>query len=219
LQNVAIPRPTVRQDTTMNTTKTKTKKTGRSGKRGGSKLPAAIAMLDDDHKAVDKLFKRYEKAGEGAAAEKRELLREICSALTVHAQIEEELFYPELRAALDEEDVEMLDEATVEHASLKDLIAQLEDAEPGDDLVDARVKVLSEYVKHHVEEERNEIFPEAKKAKGLDLDDLAERMAARKAELEGAEEGAEASRSVARSPRRETDDRSAPRRGGAGARP
>src|SRR5688500_2706136 len=149
---------------TMKTTKTtkssKTTRAGRSGKRGTSRLPAAIAMLDDDHKAVDKLFKRYERAGDGAVAEKRELLREICSALTVHAQIEEELFYPELRAALAEDDVEMLDEATVEHGSIKDLIAQLEDAEPGDELVDARVKVLSEYVKHHVEEERNEIFPE-----------------------------------------------------------
>lgn len=207
--------------TTTTRTKTTAGKAGKSRKRGARKLPAAIAMLDDDHKAVDKLFRRYEKLGEGAEDEKRELIREICSALTVHMQIEEELFYPELRAALAEKDIEMMDEAKVEHASLQDLVAQLEDAEPGDELVDARVKVLSEYVKHHVGEEDDEMFPKAKRAKEIDFDALADRMAARKAEIEADEDGARADRRASRSPRRDAgaDAGILPRRGGTGARP
>src|SRR5262245_36941324 len=135
--------------------KAKANKPKKSGGRNRA-MPTAIAMLDDDHKQVDKLFKRYEKAEDDD--EKRELLQQICTALTVHAQLEEELFYPALRAAIDEEDAESLDEATVEHQSVKDLVAQLQDAEPADELVDAKVKVLSEYVKHHVQEEEDEIF-------------------------------------------------------------
>jgi len=149
-------------------------------KTGGSKLPAAFAMLAKDHKAVNSLFKQYEK---GEDTEKRTILQSICAALTAHAKLEEEIFYPALRAAFGDEGVDLLDEATVEHATLKALIAELEDAEPGDALVDAKVTVLSEYVKHHVQEEEDEIFPKAKKTKALDLDALGEEMAARKEEL------------------------------------
>lgn len=155
--------------------------TKRTGKSKGSKLPEPLAMLAKDHDTVSKLFKKYEKA---ASAEQRTILQSICAALTAHAQLEEELFYPALRSALGEDGDDLLDEATVEHSTVKALVAELEDAEPGDELVDAKVTVLSEYVKHHVEEEEDEIFPKAKKSKSLDMEALGEEMAARKAELE-----------------------------------
>ena len=157
-----------------NNTKTK--------KRVGTRLPIAMSMLAADHKAVSKLFKRYEQAED--REEKRAILQEVCTALTVHAQLEEELFYPALRTALSEDDVELLDEAQVEHSTVKILVSELEDAEPGEELVDAKVTVLCEYVKHHVKEEEDEIFPKAKRAKELDFDDLGERMQARKIALE-----------------------------------
>jgi hemerythrin-like domain-containing protein len=100
----------------------------------------------------------------------------------VHAQVEEELFYPWLRENLDEEDMEMVEEATVEHASAKDLIAQLEGATAIDETYDAKVKVLGEYIKHHVQEEENEIFPEVRD-EHEELDELGQEMAARKGEL------------------------------------
>ncbi len=151
-------------------------------KRSATAAPAAMAMLAKDHKIVSALFRRYEK--EDDRKEKRTILRMICAALTAHAQLEEELFYPALRDALPQEGVELLDEATVEHSTVKALVAALERAEPGEELVDAKVTVLSEYVKHHVREEEDEIFPKAKRAKGLDLDALGEQMAARKVEHE-----------------------------------
>jgi hemerythrin superfamily protein len=154
----------------------------KKGAAGARKLPEAMAMLAKDHKLVAGMFRQYERGDD--QDEQRALLQAICAALTAHAQLEEELFYPALREALSEEDAELLDEATVEHSTVKALIAELEGAEPGEELVDAKVTVLSEYVKHHVKEEEDEIFPKARKARELDLDDLAERMAARKAELE-----------------------------------
>lgn len=99
----------------------------------------------------------------------------------MHAQIEEEIFYPAVKLAL--KDQELIPEAAVEHAILKPLIAQIESAEPDGELFDARVKVLSEYVKHHVKEEQNEIFPKAKEASKLDLYDLGAQLLARKEEL------------------------------------
>jgi hypothetical protein len=111
---------------------------------------------------------------------KAELAQEICTELKVHAQIEEEIFYPAAREALKEQD--LIDEATVEHASAKDLIAQIEQAQAGDELFDAKVIVLGEYIKHHVKEEHNEIFPKLKKTK-LDLKGLGQQLAARKETL------------------------------------
>ena len=145
----------------------------------------ACDLLDADHKAVKKMFKEYEElAGSrarGAAQKKLDLARQICLELTVHAQIEEEIFYPALRAAI--KDTDMLDEAEVEHQSAKDLIAQIqEEAEP-DEKYDAKVKVLGEYIDHHVKEERNEIFPKARSARKLDLVAMREQLEARKAEL------------------------------------
>jgi hemerythrin superfamily protein len=138
----------------------------------------AIALLKADHEAVSQLFAEYEKTRSGP--NKKALVAEICTALSVHAQIEEEIFYPAVKAAL--KDAELVPEATVEHAGVKDLIAQLEGIEPDGEMYDAKVKVLSEYVKHHVKEEQNEMFTKAK-ATSIDLAELGARMAARKDEL------------------------------------
>jgi hemerythrin superfamily protein len=140
----------------------------------------AIALLKADHDTVSKLFDQYEKTR--SDDRKKALADKICTELTVHAQIEEEIFYPEVKTAL--KDKELVPEARVEHASLKDLIAQIEGVEPDGEMFDAKVKVLSEYVKHHVKEEQNEMFPKVKKSR-LDLVDMGSRLAARKAELLG----------------------------------
>ena len=142
----------------------------------------AIALLTEDHKAVKKIFKEFEKLKQngGDDEEKSELVKRACQELTIHAQIEEEIFYPAVRDAIEDDD--LMDEAEVEHASAKDLIAQLESMEPDNDLYDARFKVLGEYIDHHVKEEQDEMFPKAKKAK-LDLIALGEDLAQRKNEL------------------------------------
>ncbi len=138
----------------------------------------AIALLKADHAAVSQMFAEYEKTR--SIAKKKALVAEICTALTVHAQIEEEIFYPAVKAAL--KDKLLVPEATVEHASVKDLIGQLEGVQPDGEMYDAKVKVLSEYVKHHVKEEQTEMFTKAK-ASSADMVDLGARMAARKDEL------------------------------------
>ena len=140
--------------------------------------PEATALLRADHKRVSALFEQYE--GTRSAAKKKTIVSTICHELSVHAQIEEEIFYPAVKAAL--KDKEMVPEATVEHATLKELIAQVKDKEPDGEMFDAKIKVMSEYVKHHVKEEQNEMFPKAKKTR-LDMNALGARMAARKEEL------------------------------------
>jgi len=142
----------------------------------------AIELLLADHRKAEKLFKDYDKLveNEGTYNEKEALAATICAELTVHTQIEEEIFYPAARDILDEED--LVDEAVVEHASAKDLIAQLDDMSPDDDLFDAKVKVLGELIEHHVEEEEDEMFPKLKKAR-LDTATLGATMAERKAQL------------------------------------
>jgi len=141
----------------------------------------AIELLTADHKEVQKLFKQFEQMKENGDDEgKQELVSRICAELTIHAQIEEEIFYPAAREGMKEQDI--LDEAEVEHASAKELIAQLEAMEPDEELYDAKVTVLSEYINHHVKEEQNEMFPQVKKAK-LDLQALGEELMARKQEL------------------------------------
>lgn len=133
---------------------------------------SAIDLLKADHKNVEEMFSVYEETqGE---SKKKKLAAEICNALAVHAQVEEELFYPEVKAAL--KDKELVPEATVEHGVIKDLVAQIEGDEEGGEMFDARVKVLSEYVKHHVKEEESEIFPKLKQS-SLDLVELGTRMA------------------------------------------
>jgi hemerythrin superfamily protein len=143
-----------------------------------AKPQEATALLRADHKHVSSLFDAYEATR--SSAKKRSLVADICAELGVHAQVEEEIFYPAVKQAL--KDKELVPEATVEHATLKALIAQVEGVEPDGEMFDAKIKVMSEYVKHHVKEEQNEMFPKAKASK-LDLKALGEQMAARKAEL------------------------------------
>ena len=138
----------------------------------------AIALLKADHEAVSLLFAEYEKTR--SVPNKTALVAEICTALSVHAQIEEEIFYPAVKAAL--KDKLLVPEATVEHAGVKDLINQLKGVEPDGEMYDAKVKVLSEYVKHHVKEEQTEMFPKAK-ASSLDMVELGAQMDARKQAL------------------------------------
>ncbi len=147
----------------------------------------ACDLLDQDHKEVKKMFKEYEGlAGSKAKASlkrKQELATGICKALTVHAQIEEEIFYPAFRAAVKDQD--LVNEAEVEHQGAKDLIAQIEASDPSDDKFDAKVTVLGEYIDHHVKEERNEMFPKARVARGLDLMAMRDELESRKEELMG----------------------------------
>ena len=143
----------------------------------------ATTLLAKDHKDVKALFKRYEKLSKAEAegSERQELAEQICQMLTVHAQIEEEIFYPAVREA--EVDEDLLDEAEVEHASAKDLIAQIQSMSPEDDLYDAKVTVLGEYINHHVEEEEGQMFPKARRAK-VDLEGLGEQIKQRKQALQ-----------------------------------
>ena len=140
----------------------------------------AIALLKADHREVEELFERFEKAkGDGA---KRKLAMQICMELTVHSKIEEEIFYPACEGMVEDD---LLKEAYVEHDGAKVLIAEIEAGGPDDEFYDAKVKVLSEQIEHHVEEEekRSEgMFSQARKA-GLDMDALGDRLRARKEEL------------------------------------
>lgn len=147
-----------------------------------SKNPDALSLLMKDHKEVKTLFKKYEKLVKAEAGddEKKECAETICTLLTVHATIEEEIFYPAAREVLDEQD--LVDEATVEHASAKDLIAQIQSMEPSDDLYDAKVTVLGEYIDHHVQEEEEEMFPKCEKS-DMDLAELGAELSTRKADL------------------------------------
>ena len=142
----------------------------------------AVSLLSADHAEVKQMFETYRQlVDENADDEQRgELARRICSMLTVHAEIEEEIFYPAMRENID--DSLVLDEAEVEHEAATDLIKQIEDMDAGDALFDARVIVLGEYVDHHVQEEENELFPLAEKS-GVDLDELGAELASRKREL------------------------------------
>jgi hemerythrin superfamily protein len=153
-----------------------------SSKRGPSgTLPVAIEMLEADHRKVEQMFDQYEDEKEESGEDmKRELAQRICMELKVHTQIEEELFYPWVRENAEESD--LVEEAQVEHQSAKDLIAQIEGASEVDETFDAKVKVLGEYVKHHVEEEENEMFPQVE-AMREELDELGQEMTARKVEL------------------------------------
>jgi hemerythrin superfamily protein len=162
----------------------KVRASGKARVSGKVRRKDAIALLRADHANVSKLFKQYEEGRERAGG-KRRIVEQICHELTIHAQIEEEIFYPACREALPKAGT-LLAEAKVEHQSLKALIAKLQAAgAPGEELFDAEVKVLGEYVAHHVKEEHRELFPEARKA-GLDLKALGEQLERRKAELQRA---------------------------------
>ncbi len=148
-----------------------------------AKQKDACDLLDADHKAVKKMFTEFEALTEarGSTREKKHQLAEkICLELTVHAQIEEEIFYPPIRKAIKEE--LMMNEAEVEHTTARDLIAQIQAMQPGDPLFDAKVLVLGEYIDHHVKEERNEMFPKARASK-VDLVKMRDSLQSRKEEL------------------------------------
>jgi hypothetical protein len=157
------------------TTKTKARRTRRTGRRD----PLAVSLLKKDHRDVEGWFDEYEQLE--ADADKLALFNKIALALKVHTQIEEEIFYPEERGDVEDD---MLDEAYVEHDGAKKLIAQIEGMRPGDEYYDAKVKVLGEYIKHHVKEEEQPggIFAQAKKG-DEDLDAMGQRLKARKEEL------------------------------------
>jgi len=137
----------------------------------------AIALLKQDHRMVEALFDEFEDAEE---QEQSQLAERICNMLTVHAQIEEEILYPAAKEVFeDEEELDLVNEANVEHQSAKDLIAKIEGMTPDDEIFEATVKVLSEYIKHHVKEEEGELFPALKKTE-LDLKAMGQQLAERK---------------------------------------
>jgi hemerythrin superfamily protein len=143
-----------------------------------TKSPDAITLLKEDHRTVEKLFKEFESAkGDGR---KGKIAQEICLELTVHAQIEEEIFYPACEGKVDEDDIK---EAYVEHDGAKVLIAEIENSDgKSDEYFDAKVKVLQEQIEHHVKEEEQRllgIFSQAKRA-GMDMDALGQELQARK---------------------------------------
>jgi len=141
----------------------------------------AIALLKADHRKVEDLFAKFERAK--GDDQKQRLAEQICTELTIHTMIEEEIFYPACSGAIKDQD--LLDESFVEHDGAKVLVAELEATTPSAKFYDAKMSVLSEMIKHHVKEEEKRgegLFAQAKAA-GLDLDDLGERMNARKQEL------------------------------------
>jgi hemerythrin superfamily protein len=163
------------------TSKTSSKSSGRSTAKTSSQ--DALHILMEDHQKVTEMFdefKQMKKEGNTDEEAKQLLVENACAELTIHAQVEEELFYPTARDAID--DMALLDEAEVEHASATQLISELAAMQPDDDLYDAKFTVLGEYVKHHIEEEEKQLFPKIKKAK-IDLVELGEDIRERKLEL------------------------------------
>jgi hemerythrin superfamily protein len=161
--------------------KSKRKPVARRPTRSTRAVPTdAIALLKADHRQVEEWFEQFESSGSNTR--KQELARKVCQALKVHTQIEEEIFYPSFLQATEEEDIHH--EAEVEHEGAKRLIADIEASGPDDEYFDAKVKVLSEMIKHHVneEEQRGGMFAKARQS-DMDLKELGERLAARKAEL------------------------------------
>lgn len=143
----------------------------------------AIALLTEDHRAVDKLFDAFERAADDDHDAKGALAQRACEKLTVHAIVEEEILYPAAHDALNGRDVIDVDEAYVEHFLVKTLIARFDTLKPGQRGFDATFKVLTEMVRHHVEEEEKSLFPELRKS-GADLGALGKKLAARMEALE-----------------------------------
>jgi hemerythrin-like domain-containing protein len=157
--------------------------------RTRSKNVEAINMLKEDHDRVEKAFKEFEKLDREDTETVRQLVAMVCEELKVHTTLEDEIFYPAVREAIDDEDI--MNEASVEHETAKMLIEQLENMQPDDPNYHATFTVLGEYVMHHVEEEEGEMFPAAKKT-DVDFEALAQQMKERKEELAGQAENAQA---------------------------
>ena len=158
-----------------------------SAKTKASKQPDAISLLKADHRQVEKWFEEFESAR--SSSRKQTLATNICNALTVHTEIEEQIFYPAFFQATKDKD--MHHEALIEHDGAKKLIAEIEASDPSDDYFDSKVRVLSEMIKHHVkEEERSDgMFAQAKKSK-MDLADLGRQLSERKRTLTSESEAA-----------------------------
>ena len=157
------------------TTERKGSRTARRETRAASKPQDILRLLKKDHDEVKKHFRDFENTDDDK--KKLELAQAICEALTLHAELEEAIFYPAAREALNDDD--LLDEANVEHQTAKQLIQEIQSMKPGDQYYDAKVKVLGEYVNHHVEEEENELFAECRDS-DLDLKGLGEQFLAAK---------------------------------------
>ena len=140
----------------------------------------AFDLLEQDHREVEEWFDEFDELKDSDEDRKGELAEKICLALKVHAQIEEEIFYPQAREA--SEDNDLIDEAVVEHATVKNLIGEIEAMEVGEELYDAKIRVLGEMVKQHIKEEEEELFPELQATK-MDLDAVGKELAERKQEL------------------------------------
>ena len=150
-------------------------------RKAAASQPDAVDFLKSQHREVEELFKQFDKLGEdGAPDEMEPIVRMACEKLTVHAAIEEEVFYPAAREVDNAES--LLNEAEVEHGTAKDLIASLDGMDASDSMFSATFTVLSEYIKHHVKEEEGELFPKVKKS-DLDLDALGQELSARADDL------------------------------------
>ena len=145
-----------------------------------SKAADAITLLKADHDEVKEAFKEFEKMDHENTTALEKLVTHVCEELKAHTAVEEEIFYPAVRAAIEDDD--LMNEAQVEHDSAKDLIEQLEGMDASDPMYPATFKVLCEYVLHHAKEEEDEMFPSARKAE-VDLEGLGEQILARKEEL------------------------------------
>jgi hemerythrin-like domain-containing protein len=179
----AAKRATARKSATRKSAAKSAGRKSSANRRARSVPQDALALLRADHDAVLDLFRQFEKAD--GSEEKQQLADEICQELKIHTTIEEEIFYPEVRGGKSAGKAEdALDEAQVEHDGAKKLIAEIENSQAGAELFDAQVTVLSEYIKHHVKEEYDSIFPAARKS-GVDLREMGERLRARKEELKG----------------------------------
>jgi hypothetical protein len=165
----------------MATARTASKPAVKPASRSRAQAVDAITLLRGDHKLVSALFEQYGKAR--SDSKKQALVTQICDELSVHATVEEEIFYPAVKAAL--KDRELVPEAVVEHATIKEFIAKLRGKPSDGEMFDAQVQVMGEYVKHHVKEEQTEMFPKARRTK-LDMFVLGAQMMARKDELKTA---------------------------------
>ena len=171
-------------------TKAKTK-SSRDAERKSNRLQAsgrrsrtqgavnALDLLEHDHRQVEEWLDEFDEM-KPSDRRRAELAKKICLALKVHAQIEEEIFYPQAREAIKDND--LIDEAIVEHATVKNLVDEIEKMKIGDELYDAKMRVLGEIVKHHIREEEEELFPELQSVK-MDLDTVGKSVAERKEEL------------------------------------
>lgn len=147
----------------------------------------ALALLDADHELVRQLFRQYRElaANDAPDARRKALAEQICMELTIHAKLEEELFYPVVRDAIRDDD--LMDEAEVEHEAARDLVVQILSMDPHEERYDAKVTVLGEYIDHHIREEREEMFAKVRRS-GIDLQRLGARLKERKAELQAVPE-------------------------------